>query len=339
MMLFVAFVVCTWLAGRRAEKEGISRQRIQDLAIWVFVGGILGSRLTYVLLEDHASLWQFFRIWDGGLVLYGSVIGGLLAYVLGYRYVIQKHGISSWRLADVVAPSIAVGICLGRIGCFLNGCCYGNVAGPECPDCLQAHFPLSSPPSVRLTSAGYQTAAGFTMNDEASDDRTVGKIDHTSPAVKSGLLQPGDVIVKADGQAIRHYSKLDSYLSGEDWLRGKQDLALTVQRGGKEIDLPSFGSRTLGLHPTQLYESISMLLIFFLLTAYYPFRRRPGEVMALLIFCYGVHRYLNEKLRFDPRPSGFEEYVSIFLVTVGIGLWIWFRRRIPQRSPELAPTT
>src|SRR4051794_20308406 len=85
MMLFVAFLVCTWLAGRRAEHEGVSRDAIQDLAIWIFLGGLLGARITFLLGEQHpASVGDFFsqlpRIWDGGIVLYGAVLGGTAAY-------------------------------------------------------------------------------------------------------------------------------------------------------------------------------------------------------------------------------------------------------------------
>jgi phosphatidylglycerol---prolipoprotein diacylglyceryl transferase len=69
-----------------------------------------------------------------------------------------------------------------------------------------------------------------------------------------------------------------------------------------------------------------MVLLFFLLTAYFPFRRRPGEVMALLMLCYGLHRFLNEMLRGDPRPVWeIEIPVSVLLVVAGLGLWIWFR--------------
>src|SRR5207253_2449722 len=89
MMLFLAFVLCTWLAGRRAEREGIPRQLIQDLAIWIFAGGIVGARLTFLLVEG-VPLWQFFQIWDGGLVFYGSAIGGVAGYLLAYVFVVRK---------------------------------------------------------------------------------------------------------------------------------------------------------------------------------------------------------------------------------------------------------
>src|SRR5262245_39889184 len=111
LMLCLACIICTWMATRRAVREGIRKEVRQDLAIWVFVGGILCARLTYLFVEGE-PLWQFFRIWDGGLVLYGSVIGGLLAYIPAYFILIRRNHISTARLADVIAPSIAVGICL-----------------------------------------------------------------------------------------------------------------------------------------------------------------------------------------------------------------------------------
>src|SRR6516225_3648448 len=73
MMLFVAFLLCTWLAGRRAEREGIPRETIQDLAIWLFLGGLIGARIVYLLHARPATflafLMQLPRIWDGGIIL------------------------------------------------------------------------------------------------------------------------------------------------------------------------------------------------------------------------------------------------------------------------------
>jgi prolipoprotein diacylglyceryltransferase len=68
-----------------------------------------------------------------------------------------------------------------------------------------------------------------------------------------------------------------------------------------------------------------MFLVFLMLTAYFAIRRRPGEAMALFMFCYGLQRYLVEMLRDDPRPVGFEKYTSILLMVAGPLLFIWLR--------------
>src|SRR6185437_17093031 len=113
------------------------------------------------------------------------------------------------------------------------------------------------------------------------------------------------------------------------WPRGETELRLTVKHADsrQEEELPPITPRTLGLHPTQLYEVVSMSLLFLVLMAYYPLRRHDGQVIAVLMVGYGIHRYLNELLRDDPRPKGFESYTSVFLVVAGIALWAYLQRR------------
>jgi prolipoprotein diacylglyceryltransferase len=338
MMLFVAFLLCTWLAGRRAQKAGIAPEHIQDLAIWLFVGGILGARLTF-LLVNHRPLWEFYRIWDGGLVLYGSVGGGLVGYVLAYYFILRKHGISTWKVADVLAPSIALGIGLGRIGCLLNGCCYGNVA---CAECASVHYPLSAPARYELVHKGWQTAAGFLLRP---GEPVVEEVEAGSPAVRSGLRK-GDRIVRADDHEVQDAGDLEGYL-GRGWPLGKRDLALTVLHEGEQepAELPPFYPWTIGLHPTQVYETVSMFLLLLLLLAYEPLQRHDGELMALLMVGYGLHRFVNEMLRSDDRPIELERNVSLLLIAAGVGLALWLWRkpgvsapREPE-SPFTAPAT
>src|SRR5947209_19995603 len=118
-MLFVAFVVCTWLGGRLAVREGIPKERLQDLAIWLFVSGIAGARITF-MIQYHVPIYDFYKIWEGGLVFYGSAIGGVVGYLFFYLLVLRRQHISSWKLADIVAPCAALGLCLGRFGCLFN---------------------------------------------------------------------------------------------------------------------------------------------------------------------------------------------------------------------------
>jgi prolipoprotein diacylglyceryltransferase len=112
------------------------------------------------------------------------------------------------------------------------------------------------------------------------------------------------------------------------WPRGETLLRLKFKSAAngeeKEVEI---APRTLGLHPTQLYEVVSMALLFLVLTAYYPLRRHPGQVMALLMIGYGLHRYLNELLRDDPRPQGLESYTSIVVVVAGIAMWTYLQMR------------
>ncbi len=343
MMLFLAFVVCNWLGGRLAVSQGVPKETIQDVAIWVIIGGLIGARLTSFLssTRSSASLWeflvQFVSIWDGGIVLYGAVIGGLVSYVVAYFLVFRKQGVSTLKLADVLAPCLAVGLCLGRIGCFLNGCCYGQVVCANAP-ALGVSFPLSAPPRYDLVSKGYQTAAGFTLADEKKGDvgATVDRVQPGSAAGQAGL-KAGDVILGVDGYALSERSPyladeagvrppgdgprlkpppftdlgpagdLSQYLGNFGaWPRGKNDLTLLVRTGAEAPRTITYRPWTLRLLPTQLYETVSMFLLFWVLMFYYPFRRHDGQVMAILMIGYAAHRYVNELLRADERPVGFE---------------------------------
>jgi prolipoprotein diacylglyceryltransferase len=380
LMLCITLFVCLYLTSWRAKKEGIAPQHIQDLALWIFGVGIVGARITFMIQYERYErpITEFFSIWQGGLVFYGSAIGGFIGYILAYYFVLRKYSLSSWKMADIIAPSVAVGLCIGRIGCLLNGCCYGNVA--VCHHCPGICFPLSAPSRLDsengLVAAGLQTAAGFAMTDKESDDvRTVIAVAPGSPAFESGL-RPGDRIVAADEHPIlnavylvvkegqeakkypfrswgechdaiekfkkRHVEILEVYDDLADylvrhWPRGKKDLVLTVSRGGKEIALPAFTPYTLPLHPTQIYESISMILLFFVLTAYYPLRRHDGEVMILFMIGYAVHRFLNEMLRNDTDPLAdgmtLSQNGSILFAVAGLILawWLW---RQPAQYPS-----
>jgi len=219
---------------------------------------------------------------------------------------------------------------------LLNGCCYGNVA---CPDCPALHFPLSAPPRYHLVAKGYQTAAGFTLKE--SERLAIAQVEPGSAAEQAGL-KPGDVIRQINGNKVANDDVLASYLGQEEWPRGKNDLTLTIQRpdggGGpavaKEITLPAFAPKTIGLHPTQVYETISMGLLLAVMLLYWPFRRRDGELMVIFMLGYAVHRFLNEMLRDDTAPvfagMTLSENGSILVFIAGLALLGWLLCRPRQ---------
>ena len=127
VMMAIAFIAGLWTASRRGLREGIPAEKILDIGPWLIVGTIIGARALHVVTywrEEFAGrpFWEVFAVWNGGLVFYGGLIGASLAGILYARF---KH-LALWKLADVLAPSIALGYVFGRIGCFLNGCCFGR---------------------------------------------------------------------------------------------------------------------------------------------------------------------------------------------------------------------
>ncbi len=150
--LSLAILLGTLVAVRLARGIEMNSDRILDLAIVLVVGGVVGARLFYVFVYEPERYLreplQIFAIWKGGLVYYGALIGG---FVTGTWYVIKKK-LPFWSLADVVAPPLALGYGIVRLGCFMNGCCYGKetdsfigvvfpyIEGAPCPD-LIARYP------------------------------------------------------------------------------------------------------------------------------------------------------------------------------------------------------
>ena len=257
MMLFFAFIGSMNLAARLSRREKINPEIIYDLALVVFVGGLIGARMFYVLqywnVRVH-SLAEIFQIWKGGIVLYGSIIGGTIAF-FGYR---MLRPFPLLPVLDTIAPALALGIAIGRLGCFMNGCCFGDV----CTLPWAISFPEPSPPWVAHAS--------------------------------EGLLGPN-----------QHWS--------------------------------------LPVHPTQLYSAIDGFILCVLLLAYFPIRRRDGDVMILLMMTYPLSRILIEFLRSDERVflagMTISQNISVVLFLAGCGFWFSQSRRPPRLYSEThAPT-
>ncbi len=128
VLVAAGFLAGFWTAGRRAPLAGVAGDKIADLGPWLIVGAVLGARTLYVVSywnEQFAggTLWDIFNIRRGGLVYYGGLVGAALACILYARW----KKLPLWRLADILAPSVALGYVFGRIGCLMNGCCFGRV--------------------------------------------------------------------------------------------------------------------------------------------------------------------------------------------------------------------
>ena len=139
-MMAAAFFAGLWTATRRARGSTLSGDAVTDVTLWLMGGSIVGARVVYVTTywrQEFAGqpFSEVFMIQHGGLVYYGGLIGATIA---GLIYLTLKK-LPVWKIADILAPSIALGSVFGRIGCLLNGCCYGY----DCNLPWAIHFPLS----------------------------------------------------------------------------------------------------------------------------------------------------------------------------------------------------
>ncbi len=128
VLVAAGFLLGLALALRQGKKNGIPPERIIDLGFYALLAAIVGSRLLFVAINAGHYLkhpLDIIRIWEGGLVFYG----GLLLAVPVALWYIKKHALDMWNIMDILAPSVAIGHAVGRLGCFSAGCCYGKPAG------------------------------------------------------------------------------------------------------------------------------------------------------------------------------------------------------------------
>jgi phosphatidylglycerol---prolipoprotein diacylglyceryl transferase len=122
----IAFAAALWLALRLAPRRNVDKSLITDLSFWVIIAAIAGARAYFVIQHwgkpYMREIGQIFSIWDGGLVFYGGFIGGLIAVLIYIKY--RKASLLAFM--DILSPATALGYAITRVGCFLNGCCYGS---------------------------------------------------------------------------------------------------------------------------------------------------------------------------------------------------------------------
>ncbi|MEM1062258.1 MAG: prolipoprotein diacylglyceryl transferase family protein, partial [Planctomycetota bacterium] len=183
LMVFLGFITGGLWAARRARSVGIDPEVIWDLLTWFFVAGIGGARLFFLVqysdkvyspgMSLGGRVFATFNLSNGGLVLFGGVIAVVAAMLIFCR--VRK--VSLLLIGDVIVPSFFVGLAFGRIGCLLNGCCYG---GP-CDLPWAVTFPPDSPPFMdqllhgRLHGVQFledeKQAAGFSLLVDGERER------------------------------------------------------------------------------------------------------------------------------------------------------------------------
>ena len=132
VLMVLAFFAGMWLASKRAAKYGLTSGQVQDCAFYALIAGVLGARIVFILLnisyyrENTAELLSFqFR----GLTSFGGLFFGMAAAAIWAR--INK--VPFLALADLLSPAFLLGHAIGRVGCLMNGCCFGGVCPPNFP--------------------------------------------------------------------------------------------------------------------------------------------------------------------------------------------------------------
>jgi phosphatidylglycerol:prolipoprotein diacylglycerol transferase len=354
VMLLLGVVCGVGLAAHRAQRMGVNPEVILSLAVWMTVLGIFGARVFYVIQywgRDfqadtlQGTIQNVFNITQGGLVVYGSLIGAML----GFAIYTQKNNLPTFAMADIIAPSMLLGLFFGRIGCLLNGCCYGGVC--EYPWAIQ--FPDDSPPYIRHAESG--EFYGFRLAEKADGKVAVAWIRENSQAADNGLAV-GNILESVEREEIGArvvgedaYTALDvaNYYLKNSFAANKSG-TITTELVFQDVGIIKFTLSkkppySLAIHPAQLYSSLNAIILCGLMLAIYPYRRRDGEVIALTLTTYAISRFLLEIIRSDEttfQGTGLtiSQNVSLVIFFAAIGFLLYLQSQPKQTLLPVAKT-
>jgi prolipoprotein diacylglyceryltransferase len=194
MMMLLAVLSGMALAVYRARRVGVDPEMIFTLAFWMIVPGLLGARAVYVCEYWSRDFWPVYIAHDrdlwallfaignvagGGLVVYGAFFGGMIGLGLFW----WRYRVPLLATADLIAPGMLLGLALGRVGCLLNGCCYGGT----CDLPWKVTFPWNSPVHQHQAEDGIAGVFGLKFSDGPSGFPMIESVATESPAARQGL--------------------------------------------------------------------------------------------------------------------------------------------------------
>lgn len=360
LMLMLGLFISIWWAARRAAKSGGNPDVILNCGFIAIIAGVVGCRVMYV-----AHYWDSFRLagsplqiaWavinvsKGGLEFYGGFILTVVCVLAWLRW--KEKTSLRWYL-DILAPSAALGLAIGRIGCLLNGCCFGV----ECKLPWAVEFPYGSNASIHQWREGgadaglreellYTDAAtGVTMmlpreSFYVSDERldSLARIDGELTSCLAGVRASKDADEK------RRLSGRIAQLNAQ--VGRNAGTYLPVYRNMQKYGLSAAEIRAVAdaqharpVHPTQIYSTITALLIALFLSAVYWRRTRDGQVICTLLLIEPLSRWMLEVIRADNPIDTvgvftISQFLAIGLTVLGL-IGLFALRLLPPRSPRAA---
>ncbi|AQT69008.1 Prolipoprotein diacylglyceryl transferase [Anaerohalosphaera lusitana] len=302
LMMVIGFLVAMFVMRRMAAHQGEDPANILNVALYSLLAGVIGARLFYVVhhAENIDSFGEIFAVWQGGLEFLGGVL--FAAAVVGSYLWFKK--LNARKYGDMIAVGLMIGLAFGRIGCFLNGCCFGAIT--ENP--LGVQFPYGSPP--------YQSQA-YPDSDRQRDEAVL----DLPPEYYGGFDEHGHWVPAQSDAQKHHY-----------YLKPKEKLTEQQQEAVKNV----YSCRP--VHPTQLYASANGLLLAGVLFLFWRRFRdaKPGWTFSLMLILYGTTRFVLESIRADnPFEYGWwalykggtvSQNIGIYMVITGLVLFYVFNR-------------
>jgi len=373
VMMMIAFLSGIWLACRRAYRSQANPDVVLNMGFIALICGVAGSRAMFVIHywgerfanQPHPIL-AIFDIRAGGLEFWGGPLLVIPAVAIYVRFIAKTS--PRWYL-DITLPSLAWGLAITRIGCFLNGCCWGSMcvnehdpARREAAIPWAVTFPYGSPAMVQQYRFGElplpkelivvrDGVENFPLPKEYLDAavKDGGKTREKIQAQYNAAMKAYDDLVKskADAEAQkRAQAAVDAARKArQDY--GGSALGLVDEQCRKySLTVPQLAEiasyyRSKPVHPAQLYDTVNGLLLSWVLGVIFYYRKRHGVVLGWFLILYSISRIFTELIRSDNPLDVFGITISqaISACTLAAGLlWMWLiYTRLPMVSPLVAP--
>lgn len=339
MMMLLAMVSGFVLVVVRANQCRLNTERIVSLSFWMILCGIIGARLFFVIQKSdqfeannlREMIVSMVDMTKGGLVVYGSFIGSMLAAAV----FCWRTKIRFWITADILVPALLLGLAIGRVGCLLNGCCFGGACEVQW---AAAKFPAGSPPYMRHLATGELLGMKTSPHETEPGSYVVESVEPGSLAEEFSF-QPGEIFRVNSGperiirDRIAHGIPIQSQIE-----------VYSNRIPQRIIDLSRFENsplnQSLPIHPTQVYSAVNAFLLAMIAWFMFPFRWRDGDVMGVMLILYAITRFLLEYVRTDEIPIDpwglltVSQWVSVTMIVLGVGILLLQRMRPVARFAE-----
>ncbi len=342
VLLLLGILAGTGLTVWRGRRLGLDGEKVATLCFWGVVCGIVGSRAFYVVQywpdfqrpSLAETLGAIVNITQGGIVVYGALIGGLLGFAV---YGI-KEKMPLLASLDLLAPGMLLGLAIGRVGCFLNGCCFGGAC--DLPWAVQ--FPADSPPYVYQAEHGDLFLQGLRIAGNPEAPPVIAEVQPGSPAAEQGLA-PGERVSRVNDAEVATVDAANRALLAASREERPVKVFVASRAAPAQWTAAPLPSHSRPIHPTQLYSAVDALVLCLFLVAYDPFRRRDGELLAIFLTLYPVTRFLMEQIRTDEAKVWIThltigQVFSVLILALAAGLWLFLLRSPPGKAfcPEAA---
>jgi phosphatidylglycerol:prolipoprotein diacylglycerol transferase len=284
-----------------AKKAGFDDKTISNCLMIAIVSSLLGARILFFISNPSLfAIDKFFAFQDGGLVAYGGYLGGIIG---SFVYLVLRKK-SFWNFADQAAPSLALGLGLTRIGCFLYGCDYG----------APTDFFLG----IRFPKWHYEGLDKWIHSGSPAWEHHMEKC---YECIQNVGIHAGAAL--EDGIRFCH-----------DQLGLTDSMIRECQQGGEL-------TQSFPVHPTQLYESTFGIILFVALLFVKRFRKFDGQLFLIFILAYSVFRFLIEFIRDDLQRGSMaglstSQIIAVFLVIFSVILWFnLLKRKVNVESLDI----